>query len=79
MPVRAPASCAWSETLGAPSAWPNLTQVEAAKHDASRLASWSRTLPAADDRDKSDILQLIVAYLPSAVRRARQRSGLENF
>lgn len=63
----------------APSAWPNLTQVEAARDDASRLVSWSRTLPAADDRDKHDILQRIVTYLPGAVRQARLRSGVENF
>jgi biopolymer transport protein ExbD len=54
-------------------------QVEAAKDDAERLASWSRTLPAADNRDRHDILQRIVAYLPGAVRQARQRFGAEGF
>jgi hypothetical protein len=78
MPVRAPFLRTPLPQPDAPSAWPNLTQVEAAKDDASRLAIWSRTLPAADDRDQRDILQLIVAYLPSAVRQARQRSGVEN-
>jgi sterol desaturase/sphingolipid hydroxylase (fatty acid hydroxylase superfamily) len=38
-----------------------------------------RTLPAADNRDRHDILQRIVAYLPGAVRQARQRFGAEGF
>jgi hypothetical protein len=60
-------------------AWPNVTQVEAAKNDAARLAAWSRSLPAADNRDRSDILRRIVAYLPAAVRRARLQPDAENF
>lgn len=79
MPVRAPFLRPQTPSPTALGAWPNVTQVEAAKNDAARLVSWSRTLPAADDCDKHDILQRIAAYLPGAVRQARQRSGAENF
>ena len=79
MPIETPFSRTPAQQPVAPSAWPNVTQVEAARNDAARLASWSRTLPAADDRDKHEILQRIVAYLPAAVRQARQMSGVENF
>lgn len=79
MSVRAPFQRATLQMTDTPTAWPNLTQVEAAKYDAERLASWSRTLPAADNRDRHDILQRIVAYLPGAVRQARQRFGAEGF
>ena len=60
---------------GAAVLWPNVTQVEAAKDDAARLATWSRTLPAADSGDRRDILGRIARYLPAAVRLARGRSA----
>lgn len=79
MPVRAPLLRAQTPLPVARNAWPNVTQVEAARDDAARLAAWSRTLPAADDGDKRDILHRIATYLPGAVRHARLRPGTENF
>jgi hypothetical protein len=55
--------------------WPNVTQVEAAKDDAARLATWCRTLPSADTAERHEILHRILQYLPAAVRQERQRLG----
>jgi hypothetical protein len=51
--------------------WPTLTQVEAARNDATRLLAWSRSLPAADNSERRGLIGRIVRYLPQAVRSSR--------
>lgn len=51
--------------------WPTLTEVEAAREDATRLLAWSRSLPAADSSERRGLLGRIVHYLPQAVRSTR--------
>lgn len=78
MPVRSPFPRAPLQPSRALCAWPNVTQVEAARDDATRLVAWCRTLPTADDGEKRDILHRIATYLSGAVRQARLRPGAEN-
>jgi hypothetical protein len=53
--------------------WPTMTEVEAARGDATRLLAWSRSLPAADSSERHSLLGRIVQYLPQAVRSTRVR------
>jgi hypothetical protein len=55
------------------SAWPTLSEVEAARDDATRLLAWSRSLPAADGSEQTSLIGRIVDYLPQAVRRSTAR------
>jgi hypothetical protein len=50
-----------------------MTEVEAAREDATRLLAWSRSLPAADSSERHSLLGRIVQYLPQAVRSTRVR------